>query len=247
MNRAQRSSLLSVLGLSFAFGSTVGCDNKSSAPEPAKAAEAKAEPKAQSQADDGVAGQANPHTAMMGHGGAAPGPEAEAKGPPRDITPSGETTDEKIAELSLAVPKEWEKGQASSPMRMAQYTLPGPGGDAELVVYRFKGGAGGVDENVARWKGQFQPPEGKSIDDVSKVETVDVGDLKVTMVDISGHFVAAVRPGAPAKHDEPDYRMLAAIVEGSGDPFFLKATGPAKTLEVWAAPFRTMVEALKVG
>lgn len=247
MNRAQRSSLLSVLGLTVALGSTAGCDNKSSAPEPTPTAEAKAPETKADTKTEAEAEAANPHTAMMGHGGATPSPEAEKKGPPRDVTPSGETTEAKVAELVLAVPKEWEKGEASSPMRMAEYTLPGPGGDAELVVYRFKGGAGGVEENVARWKGQFQPPEGKSIDDVSKVETVEVGDLKVTMVDISGRFVAAVRPGAPAKHDEPDYRMLAAIVEGSGDPFFLKATGPGKTLEVWAESFRTMIEGLKVG
>jgi hypothetical protein len=172
-------------------------------------------------------------------------PKGKEPGPPRDVDPSGEVNEEAFAELELAVPKEWEKGQPSSAMRVAEFVIPGPGGDAEMVVYRFKGGAGGVDANVSRWKGQFAPPEGKSIDDMTKTETMEVGDLKATLVDITGRYVAAVRPGAAETVDKPDHRMLAAIIEGSGDPFFFKATGPAKTLAVWAEPFTLMVKSAK--
>ena len=56
----------------------------------------------------------------------------------------------------------------ASPMRVAQFVVPGPGGDAEMGVFRFAGGAGGVDANIARWKGQFVPPEGKTVDDIQR-------------------------------------------------------------------------------
>jgi hypothetical protein len=229
-----------------------GCDDKTTPPKDAAAvrpaAEAKPAPDAKGAPEpDAETKQAvvNPHGAMPPHGGGMGGPAAAKQpGPPRDVTPSGEVERHPIGELHLDVPKEWEKGATSSPMRVAEFVLPGPGGDAELVVFRFKGGAGGVEANVERWKGMFQPPEGKSIDDITKTGTLEVGDLDVTTVDISGRYVAAVRPGADETLDEADYRMLAAIIEGSGDPFFLKGTGPQKTLDVWADAFTTMLQSV---
>ena len=43
-------------------------------------------------------------------------------------------------------------------------------------------------------------------------------------------------------YSDPNYRMLAAIVEGSGDPFFFKAVGPAATLELWKPSFTQVAE-----
>lgn len=238
----------------FALLLLSACDGKGGEASDPKAAQGKApakpadaEPKAAKQADEKQADSksADPH-AGLGMGG-PPKADAAPKGPPRDITPSGEVVAETVKELAVSVPKEWEKGSPSGMMRMAQWVLPGPGGDAELVVYRFAGGAGGVDANIERWKGQFQPPEGKTIDDMTKIEKTKAGDLAITHVDIAGRFVAAVMPGAEAKHDEADYRMLASIVEGSGDPFFFKATGPQKTMDLWAEAYKKVLADAKVS
>lgn len=176
------------------------------------------------------------------------GAPAPAKaGPPREVTPSGDAVPETLAEFTVSVPKEWEKGQPSGMMRMAQWVVPGPGGDGELVVYRFKGGAGGVEANMTRWKGQFTPPEGKTLEDISKTEKKAVGSLTMHTLDVTGRYVAAMTPGADEKHDKPDHRMLAVIVEGSGDPLFFKATGPATTMDVWAPAWATMLETVKTG
>lgn len=184
---------------------------------------------------------ANPHAGMGDpHGGSAP---AAAAGPPRDIQPSGETVSHTIGGLTMDAPKEWEKAQASSPMRLGQFVLPGPGGDAELVLFRFPGGAGGVQANIDRWKGQFTPPEGKTVDDVSKTENLTVGDLEITVLDVTGRAQGSM--GQPAPQGS-EHRMLAAIVEGKGDPVFLKAVGPQKTLDLWAEPFQQVLQTVKV-
>lgn len=251
-----------VLPVSLAL-SLVACDGEKKAAPAAegkaaenKAAEKKAAPDAKApEAHDGGTpanphgAAANPHGGMAAnpHGGMAGAPKAAEPGPPRDVTPSGEVTAETLAEFGVSVPKEWEKGQPSGMMRMAQWVIPGPGGDAELVVYRFKGGAGGVEANMERWKGQFTPPEGKSADDIATLGEKTVGKLQLHTFDATGHYTAAMTPGAAEKHDNPDYRMLAVIVEGSGDPLFFKATGPAKTLEVWSDPWNTMLDSLKIA
>ncbi len=233
----------------------------------AAAADGKAEANAESKSDAAPHGKAapgkkgaptgahggatppNPHGGMNPHGGGAKGgmPSPPKMGPPRDIKPGGEVVDETLAEFKVKVPAEWEKGQPRGPMRMAQWIIPGPGGDAELVVYRFKGGAGGVEANMKRWKGQFQPPEGKTVDDIGTVTKLTVGTLSMSKLDVGGHYVAAVRPGADQKHDEPEYRLLAAIVENSGDPLFLKAVGPEKTLGQWTESFDTMLQSVNTG
>jgi hypothetical protein len=182
---------------------------------------------------------------MPAENGKADANAPRPNGSSRDVTPSGETRDETIAELVLPVPKEWETRPVSSKMRLAQFVLPGPGGDAELVVYRFPGGAGGAQANIDRWKGQFQAPEGKSIDDVTKTTSFQAGNLKVTLVDVSGHYSAPERPGSSTMVDVPDARMLSAMIEGSGDAFFLKALGPRKTIEVWAKAYEDMLRAVR--
>jgi hypothetical protein len=41
--------------------------------------------------------------------------------------------------------------------------------------------------------------------------------------------------------------MLAAIVEGAGDPFFFKAVGPATTMAVWEPTFAKFAETLALA
>jgi hypothetical protein len=231
-----RRTTLALLACALACGT--GVTQTPPKPDGKSDAKAKEEPEPVAKAPDAKR-PANPHADMK----AAPPKE---KGPPRDVTPTGETREEKVAELALKVPAEWETQQVTSQMRLAQFAWPGPGGDAELVVFRFPGGAGGVQANIDRWKGQFKPPEGKSIDDVTKTTNFDVGKLKITLVDVTGHYAAPERPGSPTMVDAPDHRMLSAIVEGSGDAFFLKALGPEKTIAVWAKPFEDMLKAAAV-
>lgn len=236
--RCRSLSLLLTLSLAGA------CDSGPKDAAPAKAETKTSDAKAPDAKDLANPHGANPHAAANPHAGMPPmmgAPPSAPKGPPRDVTPSGETVAETLPGLAFAVPKEWEKGTPSNAMRLSQYVLPGPGGDAELVVFRFPGGAGGIEQNLTRWKGQFQPPEGKTIDDVSTTKTVEAGELKTTLVDVSGTYVAAMTPGADSKHDDSDQRMVAAIVEGSGDPFYFKAVGPKATMDVWGAAFETLV------
>ncbi|MCX4240821.1 hypothetical protein [Paraliomyxa miuraensis] len=248
-------SLLLILSLSLAGACDSGPKDTTPAKAESKASDAKA-PDAKELANPhegnphaGMPPAGNPHAGNP-HAGMPPmmGAPQAPKGPPRDVTPSGEVVAETLPGLSFAVPKEWEKGTPSNAMRLAQYVLPGPGGDGELVVFRFPGGAGGIEQNLTRWKGQFQPPEGKTIDDVSTTKTLEAGELKTTLVDVTGTYVAAMSPGAEEKHDDADQRMVAAIVEGSGDPFYFKAVGPKATMDVWTGAFDALVASFaKVG
>lgn len=220
----------------------IGCQAPEAAKAPAKAEPAKMDPvKLEAKP---VNPHGNPH-AVNPHGA----PPVTAKGPvnPTEVKVSGGVRAEAIDGLALSVPTEWTRKPGSNPMRLAEFVLPGPGGEVTLVVSRFAGGGGDATANVERWKTQFTRPDGSDIGDAAKVTVVDKAPLKITTVDIEGVNIAPVTPGAPERYNEPNSRLLGAIVEGAGDPYFFKAAGPAQTLAVWEPGFRAAVDTMSAG
>jgi len=120
-------------------------------------------------------------------------------------------------------------------MRVAQYRLPGEGAeDASLVVFRFAGN-GTIQQNFARWVGQFQQPDGRSSVEVAKTRQFYAGGLPIYVLDVTGIFVAETRPGSGVRENKQDWRMIGAVAEASDELVFVKATGPDATLERWSA------------
>lgn len=183
-----------------------------------------------------------------------PAPDPAASAPikvrapvnPTEVTPGGKVRPETVEGLKMSVPTEWTRKPGANPMRLAEFVLPGPGGEVTLVVSRFAGGGGDAAANVARWKTQMTRPDGSPVDDAHE-KTSERAPLKVTTVDIQGTNVAAVTPGAPERYNEPDSRLLGVIVEGAGDPYFFKAVGPAKTVDIWEPAVRALADSLAAG
>jgi hypothetical protein len=118
--------------------------------------------------------------------------------------------------LKFTAPDGWQPRGPSSNMRVAEFILPGrdataPG--AELVVYYFGGTGGSVDANIQRWLGQMQQPDGRATSDVARREARTINGLKVSLLDVSGTYVAEMRPGAAEKHNSPGFRMRTAVIE----------------------------------
>jgi hypothetical protein len=153
--------------------------------------------------------------------------------------------------LKFDAPAGWVSKPPSSSSRVAEFALPkaeGDGEDASLVVYFFGANMGGnVQANVDRWIGQMAQPDGKSSADVTKKSTLTANGLKVTLVDISGTYVAEVSPGSTEHFNKPGFRLRAAVIETSEGPYFIKLTGPAKTVARWDESFMTFLKSVRVG
>ena len=126
-------------------------------------------------------------------------------------------------------------------MRVAEFTLPRAAGDAEdaqLVVYYFGGSGGSVDANIKRWIAQMQQPDGKP----SRARNGNAQGERpgVTLVDVSGTYVAETAPGAE-RHNKPHFRLRAGVVETPNGPYFIKLTGPEKTVARWDPAFDQFV------
>lgn len=134
-------------------------------------------------------------------------------------------------------------------MRVAQFALPKAAGDAEdasLVIFYFGPGQGGsVQANLDRWMGQMQQPDGSPSRAKAKTETMRANGLNVTLLDVSGTYTAEMTPGAGDRQNKPNYRMRAAVIETPGGPYFIKLTGPAKTIAQWDGAFMSFLNSME--
>ena len=152
------------------------------------------------------------------------------------------------AGLTFTTPDGWRQSPGGSPMRVAEFALPRADGDAEdaqLIVYYFGGQGGSVEANIERWVGQMQQADGKPSTAVARKEIRTVNGLKVTLVDVDGTYIAETAPGAGARHNKPHFRLRAGVVETPKGPYFIKLTGPEKTVTRWNRAYDQFVGSMK--
>ena len=153
--------------------------------------------------------------------------------------------------LKSEAPASWKMEEPSNKFRAYQFAVPktkGDADDAELVIFFFgPGGGGSVNDNLKRWKGMFQAPEGKSIDDVAKVEKMKVGAVDVTYLDVQGTYLSKFPPFDPnAKVTKKEnYRRIGVIFASENGPYFITLTGPGRTVEAAKKDFDNWLKAFK--
>ena len=157
----------------------------------------------------------------------------------QDKKESVEAKEIEIKGIKLLIPTNWKSEKPSNNLRLAQFKPPAAEGDkptAELVISSFGGDGGGVDQNLKRWIDQFTS-EGRKV----KLTSGECPQGKYTFSDISGTYLQS--SGGPfaggKKTPMPEYRSLSVVLlvpdEGA---YFLRFTGPEKTIAATAEAFR---------
>ncbi len=163
------------------------------------------------------------------------------------ITPAlqgAEKTKKVVAkDIILNVPTSWKQSPASNNLRTAQFAIPkveGDKDDAELVVYFFGGAGGGVNANLERWSGQFQPGGKKQ-----KIYKGQSKQGEYYLLDITGVYNKPIGPPINRQtNPTPGYQMMAVVlmIKDKGN-YFLKLTGPQKTVAAAAQALRVAIDA----
>jgi hypothetical protein len=149
--------------------------------------------------------------------------------------------------ISFEVPADWKSSRPASSMRRAQLAIPAAEGDkedGECVLFAFPGGAGSVDANIERWASQFAGTDGsppKPVVKKSKGKNTDV-----TSVEITGRYVAPIAPGNPQTVNKSGFVLVGAIVVTPEVSYFLKATGPERTMKAAKAGFDALIASMNV-
>ena len=153
--------------------------------------------------------------------------------------PSGAAVE--LQRLSFTLPAGWQQVPPSSAMRVAQATIPGAGGAAEMAVFHFGAGQGGdVEANLQRWIGQVEADAGAE----PQRETFENSGLRITWVDVRGTLKPGQMGMGPATA-QPNSRLLGAVVEGDGGPWFFKVTGADATLAPQREAFVAMLRSAR--
>jgi hypothetical protein len=138
-------------------------------------------------------------------------------------------------------PSGWSFREPSSSMRLAEAEVPGGGGPALLTVFFFgAGGGGGIEANLQRWASQIEAEAGTE----PVRESFEVGDYSVSTISVEGTLLPS-RMGGGSSEPLPGSKLVGAVVEGSGGPWFFKLTGPATTVTGAESAFDAMLRSVR--
>lgn len=154
------------------------------------------------------------------------------------------------AGVGFMIPDGWQPEEPSTAMRLAQYRLPGPGGDAEMTVFAFGPGQGGTPKaNIERWVSQFHQDDATTGSQPAEVAELETGGLRLYLVKTWGTYTpTAMGMGMGGSSAEPkrDYALFGVVVEGGASGLlFVKVTGPKSTLDAQGAKLETFVRSAK--
>ena len=155
--------------------------------------------------------------------------------------PSGTGAELALPGATVDRPDGWAFRQPSSSMRLAEAEIPGPGGPALLTVFFFgAGGGGGVDANLQRWAGQIELDPGST----PERGGFEVNGYSVSVIEAVGTLLPSRMGGGPSE-PAPGSKLLGAVIEGPGGPWFFKVTGPTDTVSAAAPAFEAMLQSVR--
>lgn len=143
--------------------------------------------------------------------------KGEPQGPAPQESPQVPATPVAESGITDEPPGDWQR-QPPSPLRRLSYLVTGPGGACcEVSLVMLGGGAGGILDNVNRWRAQIglQAVDAAALAKESKHQPTGQGE--VTVVDMEG---------SPEKGDPlRDGRIVAAILPLGAQTAFFKLRG----------------------
>jgi hypothetical protein len=224
------------LPLTLLLLSLCACGHQETAAPAPEASPSTAPPAMAETSTAAPASPASPASQPAGDAGVGP---ISSHGAVIDPQPNSQRAEGASGSIDFDLPKAWQSQQVTSSMRLAQASIPGPGGPGEFGVFYFgPGGGGPVDANINRWVGQM---EGAA---QPNPETFEVKGYRVTWVDVKG-TMKATSMGMGPKTAQTNARLFGGVVEGPGGPWFFKADGPDATLAPQRGAFVAMLKSVR--
>lgn len=138
--------------------------------------------------------------------------------------------------LSWSPPPHWEEKPAAG-FRRGSFTIPASDegeAAADLSITAFPGEAGGLLENINRWRGQIGLPPLSQAEATAAIEHVDGrGPLHFDVVDFAG-----TADGEPT-------RITGAVLEHGGESWFFKLIGPDERVAAQRPAFDAFLQTVR--
>ncbi|MDB5297091.1 MAG: hypothetical protein JWO31_3074, partial [Phycisphaerales bacterium] len=175
----------------------------------------------------------NPAPAPSSPGGAAaPAGTAAPAGPMADAGGDRVVTAD---DVKFTAPADWKQDPKPRMMRLVTLLVAGDAGkSAEVIVTKLNGPAGGMLENVNRWRGQVGLPPVATFDEKA-VPKVKVGGTDAMLFDLAGPEAA------------PTKRQVQVVAERPGATYYIKIIGEASLVGAQKAKFDKMLTTVSFG
>jgi hypothetical protein len=141
-------------------------------------------------------------------------------------------------DVTWTKPASWTT-EPSVGMRKATYRIAKVAGDTEDATLSVIVAGGSIEDNVARWRSQFDSPH-----DVTRKDA-KVGDLGVNIVEMHGTYTGGGMMVGESPDPRPGWTLLGAIVQTSPQPYFFKMLGPDKTIAAARPDFQALVDSIR--
>jgi len=153
----------------------------------------------------------------------------------------------KIGKLSAVAPADWAKEKPANLLRSYQFKLPGAEDFPQPELAVFPESHPSPEKNFPRWKAQFVPPEGKTIEDIGKSGKWEVPGATVNYLDITGTWKFKERPQDPKSKEMilDDYRVIWVILVEKDEATHIRLSGPAPSVAKSYKAFEGFIRSLK--
>lgn len=153
-----------------------------------------------------------------------------------------------FGKLSATAPATWKAEKPANRLRSHQFKLPSSDKDytdAELIILPESNP--NPDKVYPGWLKTFDPPDGKTIDEVTKKDQFNVGKATVHTLDVSGTWNFRDRPQDPKSKLEvrPEYRAVWMIVVVGDEAWHVRFSGPQKVVAGHHTAVMEWVKSLK--
>jgi hypothetical protein len=153
----------------------------------------------------------------------------------------------KLDKLSAAAPAAWKHEKPANRLRKYQFKLPGAKDHPEAILTISGEGKPGPEKNFPGWKASFDPPEGKTVDDISRTAKWDVKGATVNVLDMTGTWKYKEAPFDPKSKLMilDDWRVIWVVFDEKDETHHFRLSGPSVTVAAHAADFEKWVKSFK--
>jgi hypothetical protein len=154
----------------------------------------------------------------------------------------------KFGGLAATPPTTWTTEKPANRLRSHQFKLASMQdgvADAELIV--MPESSANIDKEFPRWKATFNPPEGKTLDEIATTGKFTVGTATVHTLDVSGTWRYKERPFDPKSKEvlKTDYRVIWAVVVQKDEATHVRLSGPQAVVAARANELETWLKSIK--
>jgi len=149
------------------------------------------------------------------------------------VAASGADTGAGAHTVTWIAPTTWSAKPLGA-MRKGSFSVHSDGGEADLSIISFPGDAGGVAENLNRWRGQIQLATLDAAALAASSSTIANGNLRFTVVDYSGTTASGPT------------RLIGAILPLDNETYFFKLMGPESTVSQNKQAFMDFLKTVQV-